>query len=229
MNTRNVTPEAPDDTGAETAPGIGKGLANQAYEALMDLIFSRELQPGDQIQERTLALRLGISRTPLREAMHRMEGERTLERRNNRLVVRSVTLQEIMEALHVRRLLESEAAARSAGRVPPSLLADMRARIHSLLELDDAASPEHQKLDADLHGAVVDWCDNQMLGELIREVRRRTRMFSLKRMDHRMVPVCEEHLAIIDALERGDAETAAAETARHIDNIRQSIIDKLTR
>ncbi|WPB55643.1 GntR family transcriptional regulator [Xylophilus sp. GOD-11R] len=229
MNTSKTADETAVETDIDVSSGVGKGLANQAYEALVDLIFSRELQQGDQIQERMLALRLGISRTPLRAAMHRLEGERVLERRNGRLVVRMVTLQEIMEALHVRRLLESEAAARSAGKVPRETLAAMRLQIETLMSLDDAASPEHQKLDADLHGAVIEWCGNQMLGEMIAEVRRKTRMFSLKRLDNRLGPVCVEHLAIIDALERGDSVAAAAETARHIDNIRQSIIDKLTR
>ena len=227
MNTSKVADETSAESDIDDSGGLGKGLANQAYEALVDLIFSRELQQGDQVQERMLALQLGISRTPLRAAMHRLEGERILERRNNRLVVRQVTLQEIMEALHVRRLLESEAAAKAAGKVPKSTLDSLRHRVGTLLELDDPASAEHQALDADLHGAIIEWCGNQMLGEMIGEVRRKTRMFSLKRLNKRLAPVCLEHLAIIDALERGDAPAAAGETARHIDNIRQSIIDKL--
>ncbi len=59
------------------------------------------------------------------------------------------------------------------------------------------------------------------------KLRRKTRRFSLKRMENRMVPVCEAHMAMIDALAKGDSEAASAETKRHIDNIRQSIIDKL--
>lgn len=225
--------EAAGDNTAEpdvdAGSALGKGLASQAYESLVDLIFSKELKQGDLVQERSLALRLGISRTPLRAALHRLEGERVLERKsNNRLFVRLVTLQEIMEALHVRRLLESEAAARSAGKIPAAQLAEVRQRIETLLSLDNPSSPEHQLLDADLHGAIVEWCGNQMLGDMIVEVRRKTRMFSLKRLDNRLVPVCLEHLAIVEALERADAPAAAAATALHIENIRKSIIDKLT-
>ena len=161
--------------------------------------------------------------------MHRLEGERILERKsNNRLFVRLVTLQEIMETLHVRRLLESEAAARSAGKVPGDRLQALRTRIETLMALGDPAHPEHQRLDAELHGVISEYCDNQLLADMIAELRRKTRMFSLKRLDNRMAPVCFEHMAMIAALERGDAQAAAAETARHIDNIRQSIIDKLT-
>ncbi|WP_413734006.1 GntR family transcriptional regulator [Sodalis sp. RH21] len=210
--------------------GSNGGLGNQAYEALLDLIISRELKQGDQIQERALALRLGISRTPLREAMHRLEGEKVLERKsNNRLFVRMVTLQEILEILHVRRLLETEAAARSAGKIPLAKLKAVRDRIEKLKLANDPASYEHQLVDAELHGLIASYCENKLLAEMIDELRRKTRMFSLKRVDKRMMPVLNEHMAIITALENDDAQSAALETSRHIDNIRSSIIDIITR
>ncbi|AOZ06240.1 hypothetical protein [Cupriavidus malaysiensis] len=56
----------------------------------------------------------------------------------------------------------------------------------------------------------------------IAELRRKTRMFSLKRLERRLEPVCREHLAMIDALSRGDTADAAARTAGHVDNIRAS-------
>lgn len=218
------------DTEDQEAEGSGgRGLANQAYDALVDLILSRELKQGDQIQERILSLRLGVSRTPLREAMHRLEGERVLERKSsNRLFVRMVTLQELMETLYIRRMLESDAAARSAGKVPEAKLADLRLRIEALMKMNDPGNPLHQQLDSDLHGLITEHCGNELLASMIGDLRRMTRMFSLKRMEHRMVPVCEEHMAMIDALARGDAEAAAAETRRHIDAIRQSIMDVLS-
>lgn len=206
----------------------GQGLGNQVYDALVDLILSRELQQGEQIQERSLAARLGVSRTPLREAMHRLEGERMLERRsNNRLFVRQITLQEIMEALYIRRLLESDAASRAAGKIPRDSLVTLRDRIEKLMNDCTPADPLHQRLDAELHGMISEYCGNELLAELIEQMRQKTRMFSLKRMEDRMRPVCAEHMAIIDTLIAADSEAASRETARHIDNIRQSIIDKL--
>lgn len=216
--------EADDQTGENSG-----GKASQAYDGLVDLLFSRELKEGEQLQERALATRLGVSRTPLREAMHRLEGERVLERRNNnRLYVRVVTMQELIETLYVRRLLESDAASRSAGKIPLEKLNSLRERIEALMKADRPADPLHQELDAELHGMISEYCGNDMLVHMIGELRRKTRMFSLKRMEKRMVPVCEEHMAMIEALAKGDAEAAARETRRHIDNIRQSIIDKLS-
>lgn len=221
--------ETTEESGLEAEANGGKGLGNQAYDALVDLILSRELKQGEQIQERSLALRLGLSRTPLREAMHRLEGERMLERKsNNRLFVRLVTLQEIMETLYVRRMLESDAASRSAGKVPVAKLNDLRDRIATLMKMDDPAHPLHQQLDAELHGLIAEHCENELLASMIADLRRKTRMFSLKRLENRTAPVCREHMAMIDALARGDAQAASAETMLHIDNIRQSIIDKLS-
>ncbi|AUL17548.1 GntR family transcriptional regulator [Bordetella bronchiseptica] len=217
-----------ETSGQETESG-GRGLANQAYDALVDLILSRELKQGEQVQERALAQRLGVSRTPLREAMHRLEGEQMLERKsNNRLFVRQVTLPELMETLYIRRLLEGDAAGRAAGKVPMAQLADLRARIEALMLQDDSADPLHQILDAELHGLISEYCGNELMASMIANLRQKTRMFSLKRLERRMEPVCGEHMAMIDALARGDAQAASAETMRHIDNIRQSIIDKLS-
>lgn len=211
-------------------PQRERALGNVAYEAMLDLLVSGEIHPGDPIQERALAARLGLSRTPLREALHRLEGERLLERgANNRLFVRQVTVQEILEALHVRRLLEPEAAARAAGQIPQAELGALRARVQQLLEHNEPENPEHQVLDADLHGLICKYCENEMLAGIIAEVRRKTRMFSLKRLNRRLAPVCQEHLDMIGALERGDSAEAAARTAEHIDNIRASILERLAR
>jgi DNA-binding GntR family transcriptional regulator len=216
-----------DQTASLTA---NKGLANQAYDNLVDLILTRELKQGDQVQERALALKLGLSRTPLREAMHRLEGERILERKsNNRLFVRLVTLQEIMETLHVRRVLEGEAAARSAGKIPQEILQALHAEITELLCANDPAHPRHQTIDGQLHGLISEFADNELLAKMIDDLRKKTRMFSLKRLDNRMASVCVEHLAIIDALLAGDAQAATQAVQQHIEGIRLAIINKLTK
>lgn len=138
------------------------------------------------------------------------------------------SLQELMETLYIRRMLEADAAARSPGKIPKDKLEDLRQCIEALRKSDEPAKPLHQQLDAELHGLISEYCGNEMLVSMISDLRRKTRMFSLKRMEKRMVPVCEEHMAMIDAFERGDSEASAEETKRQFDNIRQSIIDKLS-
>lgn len=206
-----------------------KRLAIQAYDTLIDLILSKELKQGELVQERSLALRLGLSRTPIREAMHRLEGERILERNtSNLLFVRVITLEEIIQTLYVRRLLESDAAARAAGKIPQTKLMALKERIHQAMQSTDTSHQTHQEIDHDLHHLISEYAENDIMANMINDLRRQTTLFSLKRLENRIEAVCHEHLEIIDALAAGDANTAASVTRQHIDQIKQAIINKLT-
>ncbi|MEC5342557.1 GntR family transcriptional regulator [Brenneria populi] len=227
MEHKDIFEEGSVDTGDNSAT---KGLGNQVYDALVALILSRELRQGEQIQERALALRLNVSRTPLREAMHRLEGERVLERNsNNRLFVRLVSIQEIMEILHVRRMLEADAVTRATGLIPQARLLALRERIEVLTDAPEPTPADFYEVDTSLHELILEYCENTLLASIISDLRLKTRMFSPKHLEKtRGSAVCKEHLAIVDALIRGDAAAAADETICHINNIRQSIIDKLS-
>ncbi|ATA25325.1 GntR family transcriptional regulator [Brenneria goodwinii] len=227
MEHKEIPEEVDVDAGENNAT---KGLGNQVYDELVALILSRKLRQGEQIQERALALRLNVSRTPLREAMHRLEGERVLERNSsNRLFVRLVSIQEIMEILHVRRMLEADAATRATGHIPQTRLLALRERIEALTAAADPTPADFYEVDTSLHELILEYCENTLLASIIADLRLKTRMFSPKHLEKARGPaVCEEHLAIVDALIRSDSAAAAAETIRHINNIRQSIIDKLS-
>ena len=98
----SLTPEDPDT-------GDSQRLSVVAYGALLDMILRGAIVAGEMVTERQIAARLGISRTPVREAVRRLEGEGTLERqRNGALVVRPYSLEDFLHALAVRRLLEGE-------------------------------------------------------------------------------------------------------------------------
>ncbi len=216
-----------DQPGA-AAPNATGGQGDRAYEGLLDLLVSKEIAPGDALTERRLAVRLGLSRTPMREALHRLEGERILERRaDGKLYVKKLTVEDVMEALHVRRLLEAEAASRSAGRIPPEILASLRERLVALREGADPTVPDHRSTDEDLHELIGRYGGNGLLADMIRDLKQRTRMFSMKRMPERLPPICEEHIAIVDALASGDSARSAAALVAHLENVKNSILSKL--
>lgn len=217
------------NTDKNITANANKSLAIQAYDTLIDLILSKELKQGELVQERSLALRLGLSRTPIREAMYRLEGERILERNaSNLLFVRVITLEEIIQTLYVRRLLESDAAARAAGKIPQEKLMALKERIHQAMQSTDTSHQTHQDIDRDLHHLISEYAENDIMANMINDLRRQTTLFSLKRLENRIKAVCHEHLRIIDALAAGDADAAALETRQHIDQIKQAIINKLT-
>src|SRR5476651_2901326 len=108
-------------------------LSTVAYGAVLDMILRGTIAAGELVTERQIAMRLGMSRTPVREAVRRLEGEGTLERqRGGALVVKPYSMEEFLHALSVRRLLEGEAARLAAGRVSRELLDAARERIAQL-------------------------------------------------------------------------------------------------
>ena len=208
----------------------GQPLSEMAYQAVMAMLVNGELAPNEVITERQIAARLGISRTPLREAMRRLEGERFLERqRSGTLVVRPLPVDEFMHILGVRRVLESEAARLAAGHIDPGELKRLRDRMVEVRDLP--ASQElpagYAEADRDLHLMVATASANPVLQQMIEDLRKRTAMVRFGRMPQRRATVCEEHIAIVDALAAGDAPAAQRAMQHHIDQVRAGILERL--
>jgi DNA-binding GntR family transcriptional regulator len=206
----------------------GRSLSERAYDALLDRMLSGELPAGTLLQERPLAEVLQISRTPVREALAKLESEGLVTRHVGRLlIVREIPVQELMQILHVRSMLEVEAVALAAGRMSPDTIDMLRTTFKAQMNgpLPDAGN--HWTADDLLHGAICEASGNAVLAEMVRGLRRRTRMFNLKRMPERFLPGCREHLAIIEALARGDETPARRSMATHLENTKQSILNMI--
>ena len=203
-------------------PDSGSGAeepyrSGQAYRAVSEMIRRRQLRGGDVIVESKLAEALGISRTPLREALQRLEGEGLIVKQAGRsLAVRHVDLAEYLQSLKVREILEGEAAALSVDRIPLEKLRAVRQEIEELSAAIPYHTQAHWQSDDNLHGLFIDGCGNPVMGQMIRELRVTTRLFEIARLADRVQPDNKEHLAIIDALESGDARAARRAAQAHI-------------
>jgi DNA-binding GntR family transcriptional regulator len=205
-----------------------KSLGELAYDTLLDRMLSKELAPGTVLQERALGEELQISRTPIREALTRLESEGFVTRHAGRLlIVREIPVHELMEIFHVRSILEVDAIALAAQRIPMEKLAELRRLFESQMSGPIPDGGNHWDADDLLHGSIADASGNKVLADLVRNLRRKTRMFSLKRMPERFIPGSEEHLAIIAALEKRDAPAARAAMALHLENSKRSILQIL--
>lgn len=210
----------------ETTPG--RGLVDSVHQDLLDRILTGGLPPNQTLLERPLAASLGVSRTVLREALRQLEGQRFVGRRDDgSLFVRPITVEELLEVLHVRSLLEADAASRAAGHIEMSLLQGLRERLIAVQQAETPDLTEHDKIDEQLHGLIASAGGGEVLRSIIFDLRRRNKMFSMKRIPSRFGPVCIEHLAIIDALIEADPESAALAVRTHITNVRESIIQWL--
>ena len=207
--------------------GETRKLSVVAYGALLDMILRGALAAGEPVTERLIATRLGMSRTPVREAVRRLEGEGTLERqRGGALVVRPYSMEDFLQALAVRRLLEGEAARLAAGKMTAELLAAARARIARLRA--EGLGESTRQDDRDFHASIAAASGNPVLATAIGDLRKRTAMFRLGRLPERLDQVCDEHLAIVEAIASGDGETARAAMQTHIDNVRAHLLERLT-
>ncbi len=207
-----------------TATAAPPGVAEHTYARLRDMIAGGELPPGHAIEERRLAARLNVSRTPLRIALSRLLGEEMLGRLSNgALVVRQIGPQEFMETIHLRRLLESEAAALAAGEIPEPELQAVRTRIEQARDSGRVDGAAHWALDDQLHALVARHSGSSLLARSILDIRRRVRMCNVERAPGRFAETCAEHLALIEALAAGDRDGARRAMSDHLDQVRRGL------
>ncbi|MBY6092369.1 GntR family transcriptional regulator [Maritimibacter alkaliphilus] len=209
-----------------------KRLALQAYDRLLELIQGAELKPGDVINERRMAELLDMSRTPVRDALLMLEGEGLLIRYGRALQVKQMRIEDFMDTLQIRMLLEPATARMAAGHMAAEEIAALRADLEQVLasEVDGRADRALVRdIDERLHGGIADAAGNPQLGQLIRTLRRQTQMFDLRAVPERLADTCREHSIILDAIAGGDGEAAAAEMSAHLQGVRDSIIKRLSR
>ena len=200
-------------------------VADVAYVTLRQAVLAGHLRPGDRLGEEQLAREFGISRTPIREAIFRLEAEHFATRIDRRgLVVRSISEDQVLEVYSVRAALDQLAASLAAehATVPD------RAGLHWLNEKLKVAAELGQhahmaELNIQFHEALCEAAHNAMLLHFVREIHNWVRRFPETTFSWpgRATSALAEHRAIIDAVDRGDAEEAGRVAAEHMSRARE--------
>ncbi|WP_321449389.1 GntR family transcriptional regulator [uncultured Cohaesibacter sp.] len=201
-------------------------LAKRAYTQIIEMIFSGELKVGDALQEAKLGEQLDMSRTPVREAINRIQAEGLAKKSGRFLRVRLLSPAEVEEIFFLRSELEVY-SARMALKLPKSTLEAMQSRIEALLQAGPGEGEEHWQVDEDFHGMLTRATHNQTLISTVNDLRLRTCMFDHTRVRGRFLKGNQEHLTILQALEDGDEEQVKVRMAQHIDNAKQAILERL--
>lgn len=190
-----------------------RSLAEEAYAAIKAEIVTNRLPPGAQRLEEELAIQLGMSRTPVREAIIRLEREGLVDivpRRGVR--VRPLTKRDVREITEVLTCLETQAAERLAGRrLAPHEIARLEQAIADMdaaLEADDTDA--WAQADYGFHRSLIELCGNRHLEEIGLNFLDKAHRFRLLTMPYRARPVYSNvnHAAVVEAIRRGDAQTA---------------------
>ena len=206
--------------------------SDRAYRALLNEIQSGALAPGSVLGEVEQAARLGVSRTPLREALGRLGADGLVTQQSPRVtVVTPIDADDVREIYEVRRALEETAARLAARRGDAAAfrgLADAFART-------DVAGPEGidayyaliSRFDAQLDGAV----ENDFLTAALRGIR--THLVRVRRLardnPERLAASASEHRLIAAAIAAGDADLAAHATHVHLHNALESALQSILR
>lgn len=190
-----------------------KSLVEHAYEQIKRRILDNEYVPGFQALENEIAEQLGVSRTPVREALIRLQHEglvRLIPRRGMQVV--PVVADDMQEIYEVLTALESMAAELLARKKPDAeTLEPMRsatADMEQALAADDLEA--WAAADERYHRSLIDLCGNRRLATMANTVRdqgHRARMVTL-RLREKPVASIDEHQQVLDAIEQGDWKTA---------------------
>ena len=209
-------------------------MRQSVYDALIDLIVGGELPPGQHMVETDLARQLGVSRQPIREALHRMEAEGWVDLRPSQgAFVHVPTDSEVDELLDVRALLEAEtarlaAAGRGAqGPQTPQARQAQLARLREICAEGQAAAEAGDFASAvaannAFHTEIAAMGGNAVLAELADIVGRRVQWY------YRMVAPARghgswaEHAELVDVIEADDPERAQALARKHTERTRQA-------
>jgi DNA-binding GntR family transcriptional regulator len=221
---RSATQKRGGRTGASDFNASTPSMADRAYLYLTERLSNGELRGGDVIQERRLAAQLKLSRTPIRDALTRLEGEGLLERSGRALVVRRISIKEFLDMLHVRRLIEPEAAFLAAGKMDQSLLLSLKLK---LLATEKQTKSDLFALDESIHLNIANSLRNDCLADLVLSLRRRTRLFELTEFPGKNRSDRNEHLKLIDALIASNAQEARNAMLEHLDTLREEVVEQI--
>ncbi len=206
-------------------------MREAVYERLKKAIIEGELAPGARMLELELADRLGVSRTPVREALVRLAQEGLAELLPGRGArVRVLTPGEVAEVYEVRAALEAEAARLAATRADQEELAELSEYAQAIERLPRKALAEQTRADARFHATLVALSKNRELERLFHQLDAKlalARRFSAD--ENQSQRTRAEHRAILEALHRRDPEAAARAARAHIERFKALVVERLER
>ncbi|GAC1311400.1 MAG: GntR family transcriptional regulator [Vulcanimicrobiaceae bacterium] len=203
-----------------------RSLRDQVYDRLRAAILSGELAPGVPVIEAEIAATLGASRTPVREALRRLETEGMLEPRGARgSIVRELKRDEVECIFEIREALETLAARRASRRMTERDLAEFARLIERMIKhVDDPR--EMERLDTLFHDRILMLADGHRLKRMLGDLRADIlpwRFIALATAERRHASV-DEHEAMLAAMRARDEAAVVATTARHIVNTKRAVL-----
>jgi DNA-binding GntR family transcriptional regulator len=208
-------------------------LIDSVYARLRDLILSNVLRAGQKLVDRDLAEQLGVSRTPVREALGRLAMMGLVEARSRRgYYVKQYTAEEMSDLYEFRRILEVSAARLAAENAEPSHLSEFERLLGESGELanNPGNHAETVKLDLQIHDLIARASGNEALHKAINNLMDKVMCFiwvdwvdSATADAVSIAAAHSEHKGLIERIMDGDADGAEKYLGEHIENAREGL------
>ena len=205
-----------------------KPLGEIVFDYLKNAIISGELKPGERLMEIAIADQLGVSRTPVREAIRKLEKEKFIEMVPRKgAYVSSTSLKDMLDVLEVRKLLEGFATELAAERMTDETLVSLL-RTHKafLKALDDSDTESMISLDNEFHDMILQASDNAKLIEIATAITEQVQRYRLSYFTEvtNFDELREWHEKIYDSIEKKDAKKAGEYAKRHVELIEKAVV-----
>ena len=206
-------------------------LRERVYKALKEMIIFQEIPPGEKLDEDSLASQLGVSRTPVRESLYRLENEgivKIIPRRGAFIVKHSK--ESINEILSVREVLEGLSAREAASHITDAALEVLESLSEKFSESNvRLLSKEYLQVDVKFHKTIIEASKNEWLISLMNILNDHIQMLRLRTVTFQGRPEqsLSEHRRILEALKAGDPLLAESLMREHINNVRESYLKNI--
>lgn len=203
-------------------------LRDVVFNFLREAILSGELMPGERLMENQLADKIGVSRTPIREAIRKLELEGLVEMVPRKgAQVASMTKKGIKDVLEVRSALEELAVRLACERIKDDQLVELKA-----VNKEFAIAVEKRDIqtmidkDVQFHDIIIKVADNNKLTQIISNLREQIHRYRIVYLNDKVYlqTIKDEHNEIISAIEKKDAEAAGTIIIKHILNQEKAVI-----
>ena len=202
-------------------------LADQVFEKLENDIIHGVYLRGEILTELKLVEQLGVSRTPIREALRRLEHERLIKDSGKGSIVLGITLEDLIDIMNIRQQIEGLAAYYTVLNITPDELAELQ-RISELQDFYYAKQDMERlrQMDDRFHDAIYRFSDRNVICDTLRPLHRKTQRYRKLSLDNptRLSESIDEHKRILAAIMDKNAELAAELTTKHIANAKEHMI-----
>ena len=217
---------------AKTKTRTVENLSARVYNQIKNLILCNEIMPGQKLHHQQLSERLGVSRTPIREALTRLVQEGYVSFLPNRgFTCKEIRMQEAEELYELREALEAFAVEKAIETVSDAALRELREKMNVYgLDVQNRFTRERLIYDQDVHLAIAELTGNETLKNTLSHVFER---IVLKRRTDglydpaRGMSAHQEHLRLLEAMERRDAREAVAILRNHIQAGKKNVMADL--